>query len=81
MADVKDVRGARIARCELTKRGIDIGKADLRMLRGVLHIKGAVSVMRGVAVKDLRNEMEHIRLLLRQKSDIRDVILDCSYIE
>ena len=80
MADAKDVRGLRIARTELTKRGIDIGRADMRMMHGVLFIKGTVAVTRGNAIKDLKVEMDHIGRVLRQKPDIRDVVLDCQYL-
>ena len=79
MADAKDVRGLRVARTELTKRGIDIGRCDMRVLHGTLYIKGMVSITRGVVIKDLRLEMEHIGRLLRQKPDIKDVVLDCQY--
>jgi len=80
MADVKDVRGLRVARTELTKRGIDIGRCDMRVLHGTLYIKGQVAATKGAAIKDLRMEMEHIGRILRQKPDIRDVILDCQYL-
>jgi hypothetical protein len=80
MADLSDVRGLRISRTELTKRGIDITRADLRMSHGVLYVKGAISVLKGAAIKDLKAEVEHIRLLLRQKPDIRDVIVDVQYL-
>ena len=79
MADAKDVRGLRIARTELTKRGIDIGRCDLRMHHGTLHIKGMVSPAKGTVIKDMRLELEHIGRLLRQKQDIKDVVIDCQY--
>ncbi len=80
MADVKDVRGMRVARTELGKRGVDITKCDIRMHHGVLYIKGAVGVAKGAVIKDLKTEMEHIGRILRQKSDIRDVVIDCQFL-
>jgi len=77
MADAKDVRGLRLSRTELTKRGIDIGRADLRMHHGILHIKGQVSVMKGSSIKDLKLELDLIARILRQKPDIKDVVVDC----
>jgi len=79
VADEKDVRGLRAARTELSKRGIDISRADVNLRRGVLHIRGNVSAMRGCSFKDLKSEMELVARVLRQKSEIRDVVLDCHY--
>ena len=79
MADEKAVRGMRAARTEFSKRGIEIGRADLRMTHGTLHIKGTISVMRGAVVKDLKAEVELIGRVLRQKPDIKDVVIDCRF--
>jgi hypothetical protein len=79
MADQKDIHGTRLARTELTKRGIDATRADVRVAHGVCYIKGVIAPMAGSAIEDIRHEMEHIRHILRQKPDIRDVILDCQF--
>jgi hypothetical protein len=79
MADHKDVHGTRIARTELSKRGIDTSRADVRVAHGVCYIKGLISPVAGSAIADIRTEMEHIRHILKQKPDIRDVILDCQF--
>jgi hypothetical protein len=79
MANEQDVRGLRVARSELARRGVDIARADLRVLRGTLYIKGQVSAMRGSSIKDIKTELEHIGRLLRQRPDIRDVVIDCSF--
>ncbi len=79
MADIKDVRGLKMARTELGKRGVDTTRCDVRMHHGVLYIKGAVSIARGAVIKDLRTEMEHIGRILKQKSDIKDVVIDCQF--
>ena len=79
MADAKVTRGLRAARCEFSKRGIEIGRADLRMTHGTLHIRGTISVMRGIVIKDLRAEVEIVGRVLRQKPDIKDVVVDCNF--
>lgn len=79
MADIKDVRGQRAARTELGKRGVDITRCDIRMHHGVLYIKGAVGKAKNATFKDLRTEMENIGRILKSKSDIRDVVIDCQY--
>ncbi len=79
MADPNDVRGTKVARTELSKRGIDISRCDLRVKHGNLHIKGQIGALKGSMIKDLKTEMELISRVLKQRSEIRDVILDCNY--
>ena len=81
MVDVNDVRGLRLARTELSKRGIDTMRADLRVMHGILYIRGTVPPLVGHVCHDVRHEVEHIAGLLRQKPEIRDVVVDCSYVE
>jgi hypothetical protein len=49
------------------------------MHHGVLYIKGAVGKAKNATFKDLRTEMENIGRILKSKSDIRDVVIDCQY--
>lgn len=79
MIDSRDVQGLRIVRSELARRGIDTGRADVRLMHGVLTIRGQIAVAKGASVPDARIEMEHIARFLRQRADIREVVLDCSY--
>ena len=78
MVDQGDVRALRQARTELSKRGIDLQKADIRAMHGVLYIRGTISKLAGVNIPNLKQEMEHIGRVLRQKPDIRDVVVDCN---
>ena len=79
MKDPKDLVGLKAARSVLSRRGIDTTKADVRVMHGVLIIRGQVTAVRGSTVKDVRAEMENISKVLRQKPEIRDVVLDCVY--
>ena len=79
MKDIKDVHGLRMARTELSKRGIDTTRADVRMMHGVLQIRGRIGVTKSSNITDIKTEMEHIARILRGKSEIRDVVLDCNY--
>jgi hypothetical protein len=81
MVDVNDVKGLRLARTELSKRGIDTMRADIRVMHGVLYIRGTVTPLMGYVCNDVRHEVEHIAHLLRQKPEIKDVVVDCSFIE
>lgn len=80
MVDEKDVRGLRQARSELSKRGIDIARTDLQLRHGVLMVRGVVAAMPGSNIIDVKIEMDHIARLLRQKPEIREVIMDCAYL-
>lgn len=77
--DEGDLRATKAARAELAKRGIDCTMADLRVTHGTLHIRGTVKAYRGVVIPDLRAEMETIGRVLRQKPEVREVILECIY--
>jgi len=77
--DEGDVRATKAARAETARRGIDMTLADMRCMHGILHIRGTVRALRGSNVIDIKSEMELIARVLRQKADIRDVVLECSY--
>lgn len=77
--DEGDIRATKAARAVLAKRGIDITQADLRCMHGVLYIRGTVKPYRGSAITDLRSEMELIGKVLRQKPEIRDVVIECLF--
>lgn len=79
MKDPLDLAGLKTARSILNRRGIDTTKADVRVLHGVLHIRGQISANKGVDFTDLKVEMENIVRVLRQKPGIRDVVLDVRY--
>lgn len=77
--DEGDVRATKAARAVLAKRGVDVTTADLRCMHGVLYIRGTVKAYRGAGIVDLKSEMENVAKVLRQKPEIRDVILECLY--
>lgn len=82
MADPKDVEATKAARREFSKRAVDISQADLRVMHGVVYLRGTVKAMRsgdGAMGGDLRSEIETIARVLRQKAGIRDVVIDVTY--
>lgn len=79
MVDPRDVHGLRVVRSELTRRGLDIGRADVRLMHGVLTIRGTIGSLPGSNVSDVKMEMDHISRFLRQKAEVREVIIDCAY--
>lgn len=79
MIDARDVQALRLVRSELARRGIDTGRADVRLMHGVLTIRGTVGLAAGAQIpSDLKTEMDQIARFLRQRADIREVIIDCA---
>ncbi len=80
MADPKDVAGTKAARSFFGRRGIDLTLADIRVMHGVCYLRGTVSAVRGPgAPADVKTECEQCARLLKQRPEIRDVVLDCTY--
>jgi len=69
----------RATRVEFSKRGVELGRADVRITHGVLQIRGTISAIRGANIKNLEVEVETIARVLRQKPDIKNVIIECTY--
>ena len=74
----EDIQAAKIVRREITRRPIDYSRIDIRVNRGIVHIRGHVAAMRG-QVMDIREEMQMVAKVIRQRPGIRDVILDVTY--
>lgn len=79
MATVNDVRGQKVARAEFARRQVDISRASLFVNHGVLYIRGEVVPTIDASYGDIQNEMNLIARVLRQRPEIREVILEASY--
>lgn len=79
MADKSDIDATKRARREFTKHAIDISRADLRVMHGVMHLRGLVLGSKGAAYEDVKVETERIGRILRQVPGIRDVVIDVQY--
>ncbi|MEQ1822630.1 MAG: hypothetical protein ABL949_08975 [Fimbriimonadaceae bacterium] len=79
MADPKDVAANKIVRQMFGRRGIDVTRADLRVMHGVCYIRGAVAAIPGSGITDLKLEVQNIARLLTQKGGIKDVVVDCQF--
>lgn len=80
MKDPNDVRGTKAVRNILSRRGIDISRADVRVFKGHCDIRGVLSVIKGAAeIDNLEDEMPEIIKLIRRKPEIRDVNLEVTY--
>ena len=76
MVDQNDVRGQRIARTEFARRGVDISRADLYVMHGILYMRGEIKPMPKSLILDMNSEMGIITKILRQRPEIRDIVLD-----
>lgn len=79
MADKTDIDATKRARREFTKHHIDITRADLRVLHGVLYLRGVVQSEGGASYEDVKVETERIGRIIRQLQGIRDVVIDVQY--
>lgn len=79
MADPKDIEATRNARREFVKHRIDLTLADLRVMHGVVYLRGTVQAEKGASYTNVREETERIGRILRQLQGVRDVVLDCQY--
>ena len=76
MVNQNDFRGQRVARAEFGRRGIDLGRADLMVMHGVCYVRGEVGRLPGSQYDDLNRELVLVQKVLRQRPEIRDVVLD-----
>jgi hypothetical protein len=76
MVDQNDFRGQRIARSEFARRGVDVSRADLYVMHGILYMRGEVKPMPKSMIVDMNSEMGIITKILRQRPEIRDIVLD-----
>ena len=76
MVDQNDFRGQRIARTEFARRGVDISHADLYVMHGILYMRGEIKPMPKSMILDMNSEIGIITKILRQRPEIRDIVLD-----
>ncbi len=72
----EDVHGLKQVRSILARRGIDASRADVRVQNGVAYIRGFVRAMPSSHISDVAIEMEHVAKIIRQKPEIRNVVLE-----
>ncbi len=79
MVDQNDFRGQRIARAEFARRGIDVSRADLYVMHGVLYMRGSVKPMPNATFTDMASEMGLVMKILRQRPEIRDIVAEVTH--
>lgn len=80
MVDERDIRALRYARTEFSRRGIDTGRADIRVRNGIVTVRGMLGQSSSALPVDLKHELEVISRVLRAKPEVRDVVIDAAYL-
>ncbi len=76
MVDHDDVYALKGVRTMLTRHGIDISRADVRVQKGICYIRGFISCQPNAHIADLDGEMDRVAHLIRTKPEIRGVVLE-----
>lgn len=71
---VGDAECTRMVQRELSRRYVDTSLMDIRVIHGVVYMRGIMRRLRTHPNVDLERESEIIRKILRQKPGIRGVI-------
>lgn len=77
MADPKELEATRLARKEFTKRPLDLSRCDIRVMHGVVYVRGQIGLMRN-GEGSVEEYLEQIKKVLRSKPEIRDVVVDAT---
>jgi hypothetical protein len=81
MRDHNDVRANKMTRSEFGRRGVDMMLAEVQVIHGIVYLRGIVQRTKSGEYDDLKVEVAHIARLLRQKPEVRDVVVDVTYRE
>lgn len=75
MPKPEDLETARMVRKEFARRPIDTSLMTISIVHGVVYLRGSVKPMRGHTF-DMKEELEILSKILRQRPGIRDVVID-----
>ncbi|MCW5938652.1 MAG: hypothetical protein KF884_06110 [Fimbriimonadaceae bacterium] len=78
MADPNDVAATKALRSELGRRFVDVGQADVRVSHGVAYIRGVVKPIKG-GNPNVKESIDTVIKVIRQKGLVRDVVVDCAF--
>ena len=69
-----DPTTTRRAKAQITRRYVDASNLDVRVMHGVVYLRGSLGKLRTHPEVDLTHEMEVISVSLRSIGGIRDVV-------
>jgi hypothetical protein len=78
---VEDAEMTRMVRREISRRYVDASSLDVRVMHGVVYLRGWVERLHGAHHQDvdLKEEMEMIHRILVQRPGIRDVVVEVEF--
>jgi hypothetical protein len=79
MGDPTDVLATKLTRREFNKHLVDVTQADIRVSHGTVFVRGTIQAQRGSHYHDVEEECQRIIRILKQRPEIRDVIIDVTY--
>lgn len=71
---IEDVEMTRMVRKEISRRYIDSTQLEVRVMHGVVYLRGTIKSLRSHADIDPKDEISIIERILRQRPGIREVI-------
>jgi len=71
---VEDIEMTRMARREIARRYVDSSQIDVRVMHGVVYMRGPIRLLRSHPEVDLSEEISIIERILRRLPGIRDVV-------
>jgi hypothetical protein len=73
-----DAEQTRMVQRELNRRYVDSSRLDVRVIHGIVYMRGSMTRLRTHPEVDLEHECDIIRKILRQKPGIREIIWEVS---
>lgn len=76
---VEDAEMTRMVRREISRRYVDSTRLDVRVMHGVVYLRGSIGSLRSHPDVDLTEEILIIERIIRQRPGIRDVINEIEF--
>lgn len=76
---VEDAEMTRSIRRDISRRYVDSTSVDVRVMHGVVYLRGYLENLRGHEEVNLREEADIIIRILRQRPGIRDVVNEMEF--
>jgi hypothetical protein len=75
---VEDAEMTRLVRREISRRYVDCTHLEVRVMHGVVYLRGWIERLRSQEHKniDLTEELQVIQRILLQKSGVREVVME-----
>jgi hypothetical protein len=73
---VEDAEMTRSVRREISRRYVDTNNVDVRVIHGIVYLRGWIDRLRGYESMSLVEELEIILRILRGRPGVRDVVCE-----